>query len=157
MEGEMKGTLMMPISNSDFPQDGAVAYFVDLHLDTVEMAEEHAHKERHFVFSVEGKIRRMLVLQRLSRLCRGRSWFLVLPITSKGLDERGKLKPNYKPIGKCLEPDVESYVELRPVQLPDNMLSRSGGQSAVFHPCNPLFIQNAYATLYQTVLGKRID
>lgn len=134
------------------PVGGQVAYFVQLHLETAQEREKHPHLQRVRVYSVDGKARPMLVLTQLSKPARGRRWFLVLPITSKGQDARGRTRTDVQRIGNCLDPERPSFVKLEPVRLPDNLLSSGCGQTPVVQPCDPQAFGNAVKVLMHCVL-----
>src|SRR6478609_6653752 len=123
-----------------------VVYFVHLHLDTARRLNESARHENEKVYRVEGKPRPMLVMSRLQKR-RGRDWFRVLPITSKGKDKTGKLLPDIEYIGDCLNVGRESYVKLDPRDLPENMLSVEDGKSLVVTPCDHFAFANAIKVL----------
>ena len=130
------------------PREGDVAYFVKLHLDTLQMTGTHASLPGHRQYSLEGKSRPMLVVRLLPERERGRRWLLVLPITSKGLDSRGNRKIGLEPIGNCLEPSCDSFVELNVHKLPENMICRtSDGQLNRLTPCDPQLFANAVKVL----------
>jgi len=136
------------------PDGGQLAYFVKLHLDTARR-RERACKDGEWQYIVEGKPRPWLVLTRLpsKKPSRGRRWFLALPITSKGLDENGDVKEGFQPMNKCIDGDRESFVELKPQDLPENLLHAKDGQSAVGTPCNPLEFGNVVRIALHRCLG----
>ena len=128
----------------NIPNEGEVAYFVKLHLDTLQLTGPHPVVQEHCLYSLEGKSRPMLVLMVLPERERGRRWLLVLPITSKGLDARGNRKSGLEPIGNCLESSRESFVETNVQKLPENMVCRtSNGQIHRVAPCDPQSFANA--------------
>ena len=135
-------------ADSSIPKEGDVAYFVKLHLDTLQMTGTHPSRPDHWLYSLEGKSRPMLVIRLLPERVRGRRWFRVLPITSKGSDGNGKQKNGVEPIGNCLDPAVLSFVELEPQVLPENMICRkSDGQLDRVTPCDPSSFANAVKVL----------
>jgi len=142
------------------PQSGDVARFVHLHLDTAAEESQRSDMPAVSVYRVEGKARPMLVLHRLARCERGRSWFLVLPITSKGRDGRGHVLPDCEPIGNCIDADVESFVKMEVLfRLPENLLHREGGNAPAVKPCDPHAYRNALTVIRHKAmrgwLGKR--
>jgi hypothetical protein len=136
----------MKADTSRSPGERDIAYFVDLHLDTVAILQAD-RKEKHWIYTVVGKPRPMVVMRRLPGRERGRVWFRVLRITSKGLDEQGRLLPDMQRIGRCIDPDRESFVKLEALKLPENMLSAMDGSSSVHQPCDPLSFGNAVKVL----------
>ena len=142
------------------PQSGDVARFVHLHLDTAAEECEHPYKAAVVVYRVEGKPRPMLVLHRLTRCERGRRWFLVIPITSKGRDEGGQVRSDHEPIGNCIDPNMESFVRMEVLfMLPENLLHREGGDAPAVKPCDPHAYRNALTVIMHKAmrgwLGKR--
>lgn len=126
-------------AGNELPRPGDVAWFIHLHLDdeVVELSR-HPSKEDWRIYRVAGKRRPMVVLFRLSKCRRKRRWFRVLPITTKGRDESGKVLADFEFIGRCIDPDKDSFVDLDACDLPDNMLCRSGGRPLVREPFNKL-------------------
>lgn len=127
------------------PVEGEIVYFVKPHLDTLELSGAHETRGDVQIFTLEGKARPMLILRLLPESDRGRRWFLVLPITSKGLNQDGKCKQNMEPIGRCLDPAKDSFVEIDGLaKLPENMISRlSDGAIKRVRPCDRHAISNA--------------
>lgn len=113
------------------PSDGDVAYFVKLHLDTVECTGPHSTRTDHCCYRVDGKARPMIVIRRIERRRRGRTWFVVLELTTKGLSENGEVMDGYMSIGRAVDRDRDSFVGLKPDELPENMLSFKDGRAAV--------------------------
>ena len=112
---------------SQSPAEGDIVYFVQLHLNTLSKTEKHPLKQDEWVYKVEGKARPMLVWK-VDANERGRQWFRVIPITTKGLREDGTSKPSHIRIGKLPGFSSESFAEVRvPQYLPDNMLDDYGG------------------------------
>ena len=137
-------------------EEKTVAYFVALHLDTVCEFEPHPVRTGERVYKVDGKPRPMLVLQRRPEKRRGRRWFFVLPITSKGLNEKGELLPGMERIGNCLDPTRDSFVELRLRELPENMIHLSNGSPVVKTACDPLAFANALKVLQHRLMSRAI-
>ena len=131
------------VSKAEMPAAGQVAYFVDLHLDTVRVVERNTRKEDIWWYRAEGKTRPMYVLAASPKRERGKRWFTVLSITTKGLDEKERLRDSHIHIGECICPDQDSYVDLRPQRLPENMLSRRAGESPIVSPCDRLGFDSA--------------
>lgn len=127
--------------DSETPVQNEVCWFVDLHLDTVKKTGPHSYKKGHCCYSVEGKPRPMLVIGLHPNHDRGHKWFNVLPITSQGRDERGKVLPDHIPIGNCLDEHRESFIRTKIQRLPDNMISRLNG-SPIKRPFEPLAFAN---------------
>ena len=129
------------------PRAGQVAYFVHLHLDTARDDGAHPvlHNER--VYRVDGKARPMLVLTELKPE-RGRRWLLAVPITSKGIDAKGNLKPDHIRMDRCLSADMESFAMLPPQRLPDNLLCGTAMRAA-----DPFAFQNAVKVIERMKLG----
>lgn len=138
------------------PAAGEVAYFVHLHLDTACRHADHPHKSDQGIYQVDGKPRPMLVLHEYSSVKRKRRWFLVLPITSKGRDAKDRPRTDVEPIGDCINENRESFVEMSPEQLPENMLYVRSGHHPVVAPCNPLAFANAVKVLERKVLQRRV-
>lgn len=137
----------------ELPEAGQVARFVHLHLDTVRMEKCHTLKEEHASYTVEGKVRPMIVLRACPRE-RGRSWFLVAPLTTKGLDEDGSIKPTCLAVGSCVDPEKESFVKKNEVtRLPDNMLEE-GGDTMGFMRCDQIVFINVIKILQATAMGR---
>ena len=134
-------------SGRDLPSAGQVAYFVHLHLDTAQDLGEHPIHNDERVYRVNGKARPMLVLAELKPE-RGRRWFHVLRITSKGLDEKGNPKEGHQRIGKCIAPEVDSCVVLELQRLPDNLLHPIDGGSAVVVPCDQFGFDQALKIIH---------
>ena len=123
---------------NQLPKEMDIAYFVHLHLDTIELSSPHSHREGHCVYRVEGKPRPMLVLNVLPDQ-RGCRWFRVLPITSKGKDANERLKRSLFPIGKLPGFECDSYITSDdPRKLPENMVHRANGRSPIIHTMDRL-------------------
>ena len=138
------------------PKEGDVAYFVKLHLDTLQMTGTHPSRQNHRLYSLEGKSRPMLVVRLLPERERGRRWLLVLPITSKGLDTLGNRKDGLQPIGNCLDSSCDSFVELNVCKLPENMICRKNdGQLHRLTPCDPTSFANAVKVLTHKLMKSR--
>ena len=103
---------MTPTNNDLFPSEREVRYVVKLHLDTARFVRRHERIADQTVYEVEGKIRPALIVREIARE-RGRRRFLVLCLTTKGLDEQNVTKPECIPVGKLIDSDVDSFVELR--------------------------------------------
>lgn len=142
----------MKISNHRLPRDREVAQFVCLHLNTVKVRERHPQKKDHWLYSVEGKPRPMIVLRRLPHTERGRTRFVVLPVTKSGLDERGRVKDGYAAIGNCIDSSFNSFVKVEQQILPDNMLDSSIGDGGIIGVCDPLGFSNAIKMLQRKLL-----
>lgn len=137
----------------DLPRDREVAYFVKLHLDTIVRKGDHPRNGGEAIYSVDGKPRPMLVLQRLQERERGKLWFLVLPVTSAGLDGNEKPKASVQPIGNCIDKHKDSFVEMDVQKLPDNMIVRgSVGEVRRLAPCDPLTFMNVVKIVEHKVL-----
>ena len=139
------------------PKEGEAAYFMHLHLGTVDLTtkRKHAHKEDHWIMQVEGKARPMLVIRSLPKSERGRTWFWALPITKSGTDGFGKIRDNVQYIGNCLNNDVESFVELEIHEYPENLLHCGDGSSPLLTPCNVLAFRSAFSIVIHKVQGGR--
>ncbi len=135
------------IECAPLPSEGDVAYFVHLHLDTAAVKGAHPRQTATWVYHVEGKPRPMLVLTCLKQCDRGRRWFLVLPITTKGYDGKGRRRSDVEPIGRCIDPDRDSFVRVEPCRLPENLLFCGNGGSAIVRSCDPLGVGNALKIL----------
>ena len=131
-----------PARSLELPEGLQVAYFVDLHLDTVEGTGPHPHCEGTWTYRSEGKPRPMFVLAAVKRRRRGRRWFTVLPITTKGRDENGEVLPNMMSIGDCIENGKASFLRLEPKCIPENMLHRTESRSPICKPCDELGFRN---------------
>lgn len=116
---------------------GMVVWGIHLHKDTVRVVDKHEHKAGHNWYEVEGKRRPVLVVSRRTKE-RGRIWFTVLPITSKGQDEKGHTKPGYLGIGETIEESIQSYVKLVTEDIPDNLISDDGRTCDVVKDLDPL-------------------
>ena len=124
-------------AGASLPNGGDVAYFVHLHLDTINEHSEHPRKKDTLIYRVEGKARQMFVIKRLSQKERGKRWFLALPITSKGLNEAGHKRKGYQQISNCLDGKTESFVKWEVHRYPENMLHAKRGHPTVVTPCDP--------------------
>ena len=130
-----------------------VAYFVKLHLDTVNPSEKVSSGQNgEFRYQIMGKPRPMLVLSRLDQVERGRAWFLAAALTSKGHDPRGMPRPNYEPIGRSVFPDRDSFIVLCPQRIPENLLDAGGRRSAVVKPHDRLASQNVFRIIAHKLL-----
>lgn len=109
-----------------------VAYFMELHPNSAVCHARHEFKANHWVYRVEAKARPMLILG-VGRYDRGCRWYRVLRITTKGYDGQGQRKPQLMSIGKLLDGDSVSFVDVESVlQLPDNLVhARDGGNSVL--------------------------
>jgi hypothetical protein len=131
------------MTTSELPKERDVAYCVHLHLETTTFAEPHLYKADHAVYKVEGKTRPMLVLGELSKRKRGKRWFHVIPITSKGKAEDGRRKPNCYSIGQLPGCETESYLVVDDVRLlPDNMVHQHNGKPKIVHQLDRLEFMN---------------
>ena len=118
--------------------DGDVVYFVYLHLNTVDTGKpvRRSHKERTYFYEVEGKARPMLVCgDPLER--NGIKWHRVCPLTTKGLDESGKTKKGYIPVGNLIHPEKVSYLCCHPELYPENLLSVKNGSKCAVKRLDP--------------------
>lgn len=136
---------------SRLPNEGEAAYFVHLHLTTLEQckADKPNHKGE-WVYKVKGKPRPMLVIRADPKRDRGSRWYLTLPITSKNRDERGKM---LEPIGNCLDESIQDFVEMQIYKVPANMLHRENGKSPIIKPCDRLSFSNAVRVVTHKALG----
>jgi hypothetical protein len=134
------------------PTDGDVANCVFLHLDTVARMDKHALHGGEWLYEVAGKPRPMLILQRRAKQYRGRTWFLALPITTKGRDEKGQVREGMQWIGKCLDGQQDSYVRMEVREIPDNLLHYERGGSALVSPCDYCAFQNAVRVIMHKAL-----
>jgi len=124
-------------------REGDAAYFMHLHLHTVVIRGKHQYREGHWVLELEGKPRPMLIVRCLPKKERGRSWYVAVPITTKGLDEAGQLRKNHERIGNCLESSKESFILLEPQKYPDNLLHCHEPGAPKLTPCDPIGFANA--------------
>ena len=138
-------------SQRETPKAGQVAYFVHLHLDTARDIGDHPVHQNERVYHVDGKARPMLVLAELKRE-RGRRWFKVLRITSKGLDAHGNPKIGHQLIGDCIGPEIGSFVVLELQRLPDNLLHAMNGRSAIVAPCHQFAFDQAWKIIQHKFL-----
>ena len=129
---------------------GKVAYFVHLHLDTAHFTSEHQHRAGHLVFDIEGKARPMLVLAHLGR-SRGRTWFLTCLVTSKANNGSDHKRQDLMPIGTCITEDKDSFVDLTPLRMPDNLIHRKANKPPQVKPVNPLAFQSAVKVILHKV------
>ena len=141
------------VASRALPDAKDVVNFLKPHLDTLQVTGQHPSKPELLLCSLEGKPRPMLVLRRFPNKARGRCWFLVLPITSKEEGTVGDLQP----IGSCLDEGVDSFVEMTPCELPDNLISRtsSGHLQPIRRPCDPESFANAIKVLMFKSLKSR--
>ena len=155
----------MTLRDNKVKYEGQIVYFVKLHLGTLkkegplhldpsEGKEKRPQRDQLHVYSVVGKSRPWLVLTCLPKEY-GKFWFLVCPITSKGLDENGKLKKNMERMGNCIHPWVHSFIETESQKLPDNMIDPIEGISPVKDPCNRMCVDNAMKVLMYKSLHKK--
>ena len=140
----------------ELPNVGQVAYFVDLHLDTVREDNPHPHCQGTWVYYAEGMPRPMYVLAAPKKSERGRRWFVVLPITTKGPDERGATRRNLLHIGECIDPGKDSFLRLEPKRMPENMLHPMNGRSPVCGPCDERGFQNVVKLVAHWAMGGTI-
>lgn len=130
-----------PLSNQ-LPKEMDIAYFVHLHLNTIELSSAQSHREGHSFYRVEGKPRPMLVLNVLPDQ-RGCRWFRVLPITSKGKDANERLKQSLFSIGKLPGFKCDSYIASDDARkLPENMVHRASGRSPIIHTMDRMVFNN---------------
>lgn len=139
------------VSQRETPTAGQVAHFVHLHLDTARDIGDHPVHRNERVYHVDGKARPMLVLAELTRE-RGKRWFKVLRITSKGLDANGNPKVAHQFIGDCIGPEIGSFVVLEVQRLPDNLLHAMDGRSAIVAPCHQLAFDQAWKIIQHKFL-----
>lgn len=132
---------------------GMVVWGVHLHKDTVRFIKKHEHKVGHSRYEVEGKRRPVLVISQQAK-ARGRVWFTVLPITSKGLDEKGNTKLGYVAIGKAIEESTQSYVDLAAEYIPDNLISNDGRSCDVVKELDPLTFSSIHKQLWTRAMGR---
>ena len=129
------------------PAERDVAEFMKLHLDTAEQRGEHPYNTNEYVYSVDGKPRPMLVIRVFPKRERERRWFLVLPITKKGCDAKGNRRTEFVAIGKLSESGPDSYVEMAPQKLPENLLHRRHGRTRIESPCDRIAFDGAVKQL----------
>jgi hypothetical protein len=103
----------------------SVVYGIHFHKDTTRIVKKHDFLPDTLCCEVEAKRRPLLVITNAKR-DRGKAWFIVLPVTSKGLSENGELKPNHIRIGNCIQEDRTSYLKLFAESVPCNLLSEDG-------------------------------
>lgn len=144
-------TMMNNQHSEALPNEGEATYFVKVHLDTLNLVGPHPTIPECRLYALEGKARPMLVLRVLPGRERGRRWLLVLPITSKGLDGRGNRRTDVEPIGNCLDSCRESFVEMSPQKLPDNMICRTD-EGRIHRP--PLCDRQAFANAVKVLTWK---
>ncbi len=126
------------------PKKGEVAWFDDLDLDTVR-DQRPSRKTDIYNYTVEGKPRRMYVLA--VNWKRGKRRFRVVPITSKGKDEKGQLRDDRISIGRCITEEKDSFFRLPPEEHSEKLICRRDGRSPVVEPCNRLAFQCAIKVL----------
>jgi hypothetical protein len=102
-------------------EPGDIAFFVDLWPNTAEKAGPHPHKEKTLCYTIEGKARPMLVWQRLDRRG-GATWYRLSKFTTKGTGVDGKPRKGCQLVGKLVDPEKNSYLELEPFAHPDNLM-----------------------------------
>ena len=140
---------------TQLPKERDIAYFVHLHLDTIELASEPSYREGHCIYRVEGKPRPMLVLTVLPDQ-RGCRWFRVLPITSKGKDANGQLKRGCVPIGKLPDHDCVSYITVDDSRkLPANMVDRANRRSPTVLSIDRLAFDNILTTVARLAMSAK--
>jgi len=132
---------------------GMVVWGIHLHKDTVHFIKKHEHKAGHSYYEVEGKCRPVLVISQQTK-ARGRVWFTVLPITSKGQDEKGNTKPSCMRIGEAIEDSTQSYIELVAEYIPDNLISNDGRSCKVVKELDPLTFSNIQRIFLYRIMGK---
>lgn len=109
----------------------AVAYFMDLHLNSAVCHGRHEFKPDHWVYRLDAKARPMLVV-RSGRNDRGCRWYHVLRITTKGCDAQGRRKPQLVSIGKLIDGDAASFVDIEShLLLPDTLIHVVDGKDSV--------------------------
>jgi hypothetical protein len=114
------------MTKPDELEEGAVAMFFFLHLETATRGEPHQFLPDHWYFQVEGKARPMLIWDVGPSNSAGRRWLRVLRFTSKGLDSKDRVKDNLVPLASFLSERVElSYLDVdTELKLPDSLLFR---------------------------------
>lgn len=134
----------MNSDQQELPDDRDIATFVHLHLRTVSLKappkpteSQPQLPEGHALYEVEGKARPMLILKVLSRKRVGRREYLLLPITSKGLDASDQPRKDVVPIGTLINQDRNSFITVEPVKYPESMVSRKPGRSPVIAKLRP--------------------
>jgi len=130
------------MSDLELPKGCEVAYFVELHLGTVIPNGQRPSPDGTRIYLSEGKPRPMFVLAAPEKREWGRRWFAVLPITTKGHDERGKVRSKMLLIGDCIVAGKESFLRLEPKRLPENMLHAPDNRSPICIPCDQLAFRN---------------
>ena len=140
----------------ELPDGFQVAYFVDLHLDTVEGTGPHPHCEGTWTYRSEGKPRPMFVLAAPKQRRRGRRWFTVLPITTKGPDEHNAVGPALLRIGDCIAEGKHSFLRLEPKRMPENMLHRVENRSPICKPCDELGFRNVITLVRDWAMKRTI-
>ncbi len=138
-------------STNDELRAGQVVEFVKLHLDT---ATCHNRFQEPLVFNVNGKQRPMLVLRRCSEMERGKKLYLVLPITSKGVDKRGKVRPGHVRLGNVIDKNKPSFVDCFVRRIPDNLVWRRRGKPVVRDVCDRMVFGYIIKCLTQDGLGQ---
>lgn len=135
-------------------QPGQVAKFAYLHLDTAQHIDTHRQKGGTNIYRIEGKVRPMIVMSIRATRIRGRCWYMVAKVTSKGLCEDGSLKRGFEPIGNCIEEDTESFVQLFLECYPDNLLCYDGNHPDRCEPSDRIAFQYAIRVLQHKLLKK---
>jgi hypothetical protein len=127
----------------ELPDAGDVVYFIHLHLDTVELKGPHPYKKGEWKYTVDGKPRPMLVLQSLSEQAYGKGRrFKVLRFTTKNLDGKGNPRKNVIPMGRCIDPDTDSFLVAELLWLPQKLLHGKPGATCVLRRFDPLEFGN---------------
>ncbi len=102
--------------------EGDIAYFMHLQNNTAKILREHDRIPKTYICEVEAKARPMVIVHVLRR-DRGTQWYEVFPITTKGQKETGELRDELVPIGRAIDPDIESFAEITPQRYPQNLYS----------------------------------
>ena len=155
-DGDDELTLQQALGRRSDHAEGDFAYFVDLDLKTVTRTGPHPHREKVWVYRVEGKAHPMLVVSIDRNREPGRSWYIVLPVTTKGLDRRGNVKPKMFRIGGCVDEDKESFLRLERYRYPENMLDCDSEHSPVSKQCDPEAYGHILKIVSHMKLGMKI-
>ncbi len=132
---------------------GEIAFFFDLWPNTAKQKGPHPTKQRTFVFEIEGKARPMLVLDRLDRQYDTR-WYRVLRITTKPNRGDGRRREECYRLGRCVNPDKESYVVLEPLVHPETLLQGESVSHAPIKPLDRVVFDNVFRILTDRLLRR---
>jgi|688.fasta_scaffold54773_3 hypothetical protein len=122
-------------------QEGTVVFGLQLHKDTVRFLRKHSLHDGVKQYEIDAKSRPLLVINRKSKK-HGKKWFTVLAITSKGLDEKGKPKAGYLPLGNSIDEAHQSFVKLASEEIPENFISDDGSTCNIVKVLDALTYQN---------------